>query len=113
MLGIALVVLGSTCVWLVGGGQEANQPETIAHVEPENTVEPAAEGTTSASRRTGQSQDATAGSYANYCIDKQFAEATQNLSPQQATGYETGLISEAVAQGVDPRTVLAERGFPC
>jgi hypothetical protein len=113
VLGIALVGLGGTFVWLVGGGQEANRPETIAHIEPENTVEPATEGTTSASRRTGQSQDATADTYANYCIDKQFAEATQNLSPPQATGYETGVINEAVARGVDPRTVLAERGFPC
>lgn len=111
VIGIALLVLGGTFVWLVGeeGGQEANGAETT-RIAPEST---AAEETTSASEPTGQARSEITSSYANYCIEKQFAEATQGLDPQQASNYETGVISEAVARAVDPRTILAERGFPC
>jgi hypothetical protein len=110
LIGIALVVLGGAFVWLMGGegGQEANRPETT-RIAPENT---GAAETTSASERTGQSQGETT-SYANYCVEKQFSEATRGLDPQQASDYETGVINEAVARAVDPRTVLTERGFPC
>lgn len=108
LLGIALVVLGGAFVWLVGGGQEA-RPETVARIEPENTMETTSEETTSASRPTGQSQGETVGSYANSRIDQQFAAATQT---KQATDYETGVINEA-ARRLDPRAVLAGRGFPC
>jgi hypothetical protein len=110
LIGIALVVLGGAFVWLAGseGGQESNRPET-ARVAPESTR--TAE-TTSASERTGQSQGEST-SYANYCIEKQFSEATRGLDPLQASDYETGVINEAVARAVDPRTILTERGFPC
>jgi hypothetical protein len=113
VLGIALVVLGGAFVWLVGdggGGQEVNRPETTAPIEPGGST---TEETTSASGRTGQSQGEGSLSYGNYCIEKQFAEATSGLGSQQAIDYEAGVISEAVARGVDPRTVLSERGFPC
>ncbi len=114
VLGIALVVLGGAFVWLMGSGsgQEA-RPETVARIEPENTTETTSEETTGAPELTGQSQSKTVGSYANSCIDEQFATATRNLNSSQATDYETGVINEAVARSVDPRTVLAERGFPC
>ncbi len=114
VLGVALVVLGGAFVWLVGGGsgQEA-RPETVARVEPENTMETTSKGTTGAPKLTGQSQSTTVDSSADSCIDKQFAAATRNLSSSRATDYETGVINEAVTRSVDPRTVLAERGFPC
>lgn len=114
VIGIALVVLGGSFIWFASGeGRQEARPETT-RIEPENAVGTTAEETTSTSRRAGQAQDETT-SYANYCIEKQFATATQSLGlgPQQATDYETGVISEAVARGVDPRTVLTERGFPC
>lgn len=113
VLGIALVVLGGAFVWLVVGGDSGHLPETVARIEPESTVETPSEETMGSSRLTGQSQGETGGSYANSCIDQQFAAATQNLDSKQATDYQTGVINEAVARGVDPRTVLAERGFPC
>ena len=113
VLGVALVVLGGTFVWLGVSGQE-DRPETMARIEPENTVETTSEETTGAARLAGQSQEGeTTGSYANYCVEKQFAEATRNLNPQQITNYEIGVINESVARSVDPRTILAERGFPC
>ena len=110
ILGISFVVLGGAFVWLVaygGGAQEVNLPETTAH-----KLETTAEETTSAPRRAGQSQAGSV-AYENYCIEKQFAEATRGMSGQQAIDYESAIISEAVARGVDPRTVLTERGFPC
>src|SRR5215207_9646661 len=113
VIGIALLMLGGTFVWLVSGegGQEVNRPEPT-RIEPKNTMGTTAGETTSASRQAGQAQDGPV-SYANYCIEKQFAEATRSLNPQQAADYETGVISEAVARGADPRTILTERGFPC
>ena len=115
VLGIALVVLGGAFLWLVsgGGGQEVNRPEATARIESKNTMGTTAQETTSAPRQVGYSQGEGALSYENYCIEKQFAEATLGLDPQQTRDYETGVISEAVTRGVDPRTVLTERGFPC
>ena len=116
VLGIALVVFGGAFVWLVsggGGGQEVNRPETTARIEPENTMATTAEETTGVSSPIGRSQGEGAPSYENYCIEKQFAEATRGMDGQQAIDYESAIISEAVARGVDPRTVLTERGFPC
>jgi cytoskeletal protein RodZ len=106
VLGIAFVVLGGIFVWLVGYGsneQAAKLPQTM---------ESTAQETTSAPVRSGQTQTKSI-SYANYCIEKQFAEATQGMDQQQAIDYETGVINESVVRGVDPRTVLSERGFPC
>jgi hypothetical protein len=116
VLGIALVVLGGAFVWLTSGGggkQEVNRPETMARIEPESTTETTAEETASAARRIGQPQGKGDFSYGNYCIEKQFTEATSGLDPQSAIDYEAAVIREAVARGVDPRTILAERGFPC
>jgi hypothetical protein len=113
VLGIAFVVLGGIFVWLVGygtGGQEAKLPNARAYAEA--TMEGTAEETTSVPERPSQTQ-AERISYTNYCIEKQFADATQGMDQQQAIDYQTGIISEAVARGVDPRTVLSERGFPC
>ena len=115
-LGVTFVMLGGAFVWLVGYSldtQEANPLEATTHAELETKMETAAfEETTSALGRTVQSQSAST-IYANYCIEKQFAEATRDMNPQQDTDYKTGIINEAVARGVDPRTVLSERGFPC
>jgi len=47
------------------------------------------------------------------CLDRQFAAATQGMSPEEAAQYETEVIDEAVQREMDPRDVLAERGFPC
>lgn len=113
ILAVALTVLGGTFVWLGTSGQEV-QPETMARIEPENTMESTSEETRGAVRLTEQPQERdTTVSYANYCVEKQFTEATRNLNPQQVTDYENGVINESVARSVDPRTVLAERGFPC
>lgn len=68
--------------------------------------------TSSPATRTGESEGETT-SYGNYCIEKQFAEATRGMDPQQATDYQTEVISEAVVRRVDPRTILNEHGFPC
>ena len=114
-LGIAFIVLGGTFVWLLVYGsneQAAKLPEATAHIAPESTVESAPEETTTVSGRSGQVQSQDT-SYANYCIEKQFADATQGMDQQQAIDYETGIIDEAVVRGADPRTVLSERGFPC
>jgi hypothetical protein len=115
-LGVTFVMLGGIFVWLGGHGldtQEANLLERTAHAEFGTKKETTAfEETTSVPRPTVQSQSAST-IYANYCIEKQFAEATQGMNPQQDTDYKTGIINEAVARGVDPRTVLSERGFPC
>jgi hypothetical protein len=115
VLGIAFVVLGGIFVWLVGYGsneQAAKLPQATAHATAEPTMESTAQETTSAPVRSGQTQTKSI-SYANYCIEKQFAEATQGMDQQQAIDYETGVINESVVRGVDPRTVLSERGFPC
>ncbi len=112
VIGIALVVLGGSFIWFASGeGRQEARPETT-RIEPENAVGTTAEETTSASGPTGQAQGGST-SYANYCIEKQFAVATRGMSGQQAIDYESAIISEAVARGVDPRTVLTERGFPC
>jgi hypothetical protein len=116
VLAISLILFGGSFVWLMsdgGGGQEVSRLETGARIEPENTVETTSEETTSATRLSGQSRSDDAFSYENYCIEKQFAEVTQGMEPQQAVDYETEVISEAVTRGVDPRTVLTGRGFPC
>jgi cytoskeletal protein RodZ len=112
VLGIAFVALGGAFVWLVGyggGEQEVNLPEVTARAA---SVETTSEETTSTPEQTVQ-QTASVADERTYCLEKQFAEATQNLSPAQANDYESAIISEAVARGVDPRTVLTERGFPC
>ena len=114
-LGVTFAMLGGAFVWLAGYSldtQEANPLEATAHVELETKETAAFEETTSAPGRTVQSQSAST-TYANYCIEKQFAEATRGMTPQQDTDYKTEIINEAVARGVDPRTVLSERGFPC
>ena len=114
-LGVTFAMLGGAFVWLAGYSldtQEANPLEATAHVALETKETTAFEKTTSAPGRTVQSQSAST-IYANYCIEKQFTEATRGMNPQQDTDYKTGIINEAVARGVDPRTVLSERGFPC
>ena len=115
-LGVTFVMLGGAFVWLAGyrlDTQEATPLEATAHVEFGTKTETTAfKDTTSVPRRRVQSQSAST-VYANYCIEKQFAEATRGMNPQQDTDYKTGIINEAVARGVDPRTVLSERGFPC
>jgi hypothetical protein len=108
-LGIAFVVLGGFFVWFVGyGEQEANLSEATGRTGSETTVEE----TASTPGSTGQSQGEEA-NYEAYCVQKQFAEATQGMDRQQAIDYDTGVVSEAVARGLDPRTILTERGFPC
>jgi hypothetical protein len=114
-LGVTFAMLGGAFVWLAGYSldtQEANPFEATAHVALETKETTVFEKTTSAPGRTVQSQSAST-IYANYCIEKQFAEATRGMTPQQDTDYKTEIINEAVARGVDPRTVLSERGFPC
>jgi hypothetical protein len=114
-LGVTFAMLGGAFVWLAGYSldtQEANPLEATAHVELETKATTAFEESTSAPGRTVQSQSAST-TYANYCIEKQFVEATRGMTPQQDTDYKTEIINEAVARGVDPRTVLSERGFPC
>ena len=113
VLGIAFVALGGAFVWLVGyggGEQEVNLPEVTTRAA---SVETTSEETTSTPEQTVQPQTASLADERTYCLEKQFAEATQNLSPAQANDYESAIISEAVARGVDPRNVLTERGFPC
>ena len=115
VLGIAFVVLGGAFIWLVeysADEQEAKLPNATAYAVVETTMEGTAEETTSTPERSGRTQ-AERISYTNYCIEKQFADATQGMDQQQAIDYQTGIISESVARGVDPRTVLSERGFPC
>ena len=112
VLGIAFVVLGGAFVGLAGygGGEQAgNLPEAVARTGPET----AAEETTSAPGGADRSQAESIAYENNYCIEKQFAEATRGMDSQQAIDYESGVIAEAVAWGVDPRTVLTERGLPC
>ena len=113
VLGLAFVALGGAFVWLVGyggGEQEVSLPEVTTRVA---SVETTAGETTSTPKQTVQPQTASAAEERDYCIEKQFAEATQGMTPAQATDYEGAIIGEAVARGVDPRTVLTERGFPC
>lgn len=109
--GIVLAVLLVSLILLAGcgSGQEANTPETsTAQGEPVSK----AKETTKVSGQIEQRQGGTI-TYEDYCIEKQFAEATRGMSQQEAGDYETQVVNEAVARGLDPRTVLAERGFSC
>ncbi len=47
------------------------------------------------------------------CLEEQFAAATQGMASEEVEAYETQVIDEAVQRQMDPRDVLAERGFPC
>jgi hypothetical protein len=108
---IVSLVLAVSLLLLVGcggGGREASPRISSAQEKPATTVEKA----TGMPRQTGGYQGKTTADE-DYCIEKQFAEATQGMSPQEAADYETGIINEAVQRGLDPRTVLAERGFVC
>jgi hypothetical protein len=92
-----------------GDGQVADPAETAsARGEPVR----AAEGTTPGPGQAGRQQNDPA-SYEDFCIEKQFAEATRYMSSQETTDYETQIVDEAVARGLDPQAVLAERGFYC
>lgn len=115
VLGLAFVALGGIFIWLVYydvGEQQVRLPATMANVATEPLVEDTTKEITSAPEQVDQTQ-VRRPSYTNYCIEKQFADSTQGLDREQAINYETQIINESVARGVDPRTVLAERGFPC
>lgn len=114
---ILSLVLVTTLLLLIAGcggvGQGSNAPQassasgkTVAMVKttPEKAV--GTPGQTKQHQSGGTNEE-------DYCIEKQFAQATQGMSQQEAGDYETGVISEAVQRGLDPRTVLAERGFVC
>lgn len=106
MLSVSLLLFAGCS----GGGPKANPPETTARTGTTAKTTPGE--TTGASKQAGQSQGKGV-SNEDYCIEKQFAESTQGMSQQEAANYETGVINEAVQRGVDPRTVLSERGFLC
>jgi hypothetical protein len=106
MLSMSLLLLAGCS----GGGQKANSPETTARTGTTVKITPGE--TTGAPKQSGQAQGKGA-SQEDYCIEKQFAESTQGMSQQEAANYETGIINEAVQRGVDPRTILNERGFLC
>lgn len=104
---VLLVIACSGC-----GRQAILPPGTKVQTGPHTTIGTTPQQTAGGSARTEQSQGGYV-SYEDYCIEKQFAQATQGMSQQEATAYETGVIREAVARGLDPRTILDERGFPC
>lgn len=113
---VSLVLVASLLLLIAGcsgGGQGSNPPETSsARGKTVAMAKTTAEKATGAPGQTGQPRSG-ATNEEDYCIEKQFAEATQGMSQQEAGDYETGVINEAVRRGLDPRTVLAERGFVC
>ena len=113
---MSLVMVASLFLLLAGcggGGQGSNPPETsFAQGKTVVMARTTAEKATGVPGQTRQRQSG-ATNEEDYCIEKQFAEATQGMSQPEAGDYETGVISEAVERGLDPRTVLAERGFVC
>jgi len=100
------------------GGQGPGPPEATTGTtskEP-TTLETTAVETTAADE---QEEDGAAAEQQydepsdSDCLTEQFAAATQGMGPEEVNAYETQVIDEAVQRGMDPRDVLAERGFPC
>jgi hypothetical protein len=104
---VLLVIACSGC-----GRQAILPPGTKVQTGPHTTIGTTLQQTAGSPARTEQSQGGYV-SYEDYCIEEQFAKATQGMSQQEATDYETGVIREAMARGLDPRTILDERGFTC
>lgn len=104
---VPLVIACSGC-----GRQATLPPGTKVQTGPQTTIGTTPQQTAGGPARTEQSQGGDV-SYEDYCIEKQFAKATQGMSQQETANYENGVIREAIARGQDPRTILTERGFSC
>ena len=95
------------------GGQRPGPPEATTGTTAETTaMETTAMETTAAAEEPAAEQQYDEPSSSD-CLEEQFAAATQGMGPEEVAAYETQVIDEAVQRQMDPRDVLAERGFPC
>ena len=111
---LAAFLVGLLVLSGCGGSQE--QPPEPSPSPAETTVEETTsqmETTAAAAETMAAASDDQNVQSSQDCLEKQFAQATQGMTRQEAAQYETKIIDEAVQRQVDPRDVLAERGFPC
>lgn len=109
LLLVAVLLVALLVVSGCGGSQ--GQPPDRAETTVEETTSPV--GTTAAETTAAETGEDQYVQSSQDCLERQFAQATQGMSPQEAAQYETDIIDEAVQRQMDPRDVLAERGFPC
>ena len=109
---LAAALLAAALLFSACGGQEGPAPSEAsttgtASEEPTN-LETTALETTAAAAEQQYDEPSESG-----CLQEQFAAATRGMGSEEVAAYETQVIDEAVQREMDPRDVLAERGFAC